>query len=412
MPAMSNPPATSTRHSQRAFAGLWVARDVALLGDGILLVALLGWSYRLLESATVVSILLVAMLLPPFLLTPLAGRMVHRGRAQVAVVLAQLLRAAALIPLLGIGTSGSLPLVLVVAFVAAIPSAFVRASQDSLLRALVKGDHLTEAQKAFSNTRLLVLAAGPALGTALYGVSGLYGTTLAVLATLALSTLALLLAGPPAGERSAEAPAIGPAELQQGLLCALRHPRLQAVAVVQLGTALFTGGLTVALVAFTVWGIYVTPDNVGLILAAQGLGAVVASALWNRIDRRLAPGISIATALGIAAASTFAFALTSSMGGAIPFGVAMGFGLGLLAAGLDSLLATHSTPQQRPAMLAGLDMATASAVLLSAIALGPISDLMPPRLTIALAAVLLSVLGLYAFGAISDPDRGSLPDPV
>lgn len=409
---MSNPPATSTRPSPRAFAGLWVAKDVAALGDGILLVALLGWSYRLLESATVVSILMVGMLLPPFLLKPLAGRMVHRGGAQAAGVVAQLLRATALIPLLDVGTSGNLPLVMVVAFVAAIPSAFVRASQDSLLRALVKGDHLPAAQKAFSNTRLLVLAVGPALGTALYGVSGLYGTTLAVLATLALSTLALLLARPPAGEHSAEAPAIGPAALQQGLLCALRHPHLQAVAVVQLGTALFTGGLMVALVAFTVWGIFVTPDSVGLILAAQGLGAVVASVLWNRIGHRLAPSSSIATALGIVAASSFAFALTSSMDGAIPFSVAMGFGLGLLAAGVDSLVATHSTPRQRPTLLAGLDMATASAILLSAIALGPISDLMTPRLTIALAAVLLSVLGLYAFGAISDPDRGALPDPV
>lgn len=407
---MSASLAPSTRTTARAFGGLWVARDVAALGDSILLVALLCWSYQLQESATTASILVVAMLLPPFLLRPLAPKLVSRGSARVVGAAGQLLRAAALTPLLGVGVGVNQQLVLSVAFVAAIPSALVQAAHETSLRALVKTEHLPAAQKALSRTRLLALAAGPAAGTALYGASGLDGATLAVLAALAVSAVGLAVARPPVATDSSGDQAIGPADLQRGLLLALRHPSLRTVAVVQMWTALSTGGLAVVMVAFTVWGVYATSENVGLLLAAMGLGAVAASLVWDRFGHLFLPSHSIATAIGIAATSGFALSLTSSMNEAAPFCVATGFGLRLLGAGVDALLAAHSTPEQRPALLAGLDMATSTACILSAVAMGPLCDLMTPRLTLVLACILLSVLGLYAFASVANPDERALPN--
>ncbi len=408
-----NSPSSPASRTVRSFASLWAARDLAAVGDGILLVALLAWCYRVLESATALSILLVALLFPPFLLRPVATRVVNRRWAQPAAAAAQLLRAAALLPLLNVSSGSDLPQLLVVAFAAAIPSPFVEASRERLLRSLVRGARRVAAEKALANTRPLTLAVGPAAGTALFGAVGLHGATTATLAALLISTLLLFLVSPSSAASDAEESldeTPGPADLQAGLVLLWHHLPLRSVALVQLGGALMAGGLVVAQTAFTVWGILLTSENVGLILAAQGTGTVVASLGRTQIERRFPPHTLIASGLGILASASFGLAIAGSITAAVSFGAAVGFGLGLLATSAASLVEILCPPRVRPSAVAGLGMATEAAVLLSAIALGPLSDLMTPRLAIVLVSVILAVLALYSFGSV--PDRDALLDRV
>ena len=401
---MNVPASPLTRASPRSFGALWAARSLAALGDCILLIGLLAWSYRVQESATVVGILVTAQLLPPFLLKSAAMRLVGGARIMPAALVSQLLQGIALLPLLTVKSDDALPLVLVVALLAAIPSPFLQASQQAQLRALMRGDRLAAAEQAFANTRLITLIVGPAAGTAFYLVSGLGGTAVAALVAFLVSLGLLVVAGPPpASENSAApSPSASPAALQRGLIYTLRYPPLRTVAVLRLLTALVVGGLLVAQVAFTVWGIFMGSEYVGLILAGQGLGMAGGSVARRPIDSRFPPGARVATSLGLVASAGFAFTLSSSITFAVPFAAAMGFGFGLLIHSLDSLAAIHSPERLRSSVSAGLGMATEAAVLLSAIAMGPLTDLLTPRLAITLASVILSVLALYAFGAVAD----------
>lgn len=405
MPPMKTPSA-SPNQSLRAFASLWAAGDLCVLGDWILLVALLAWSYQTRESAAVVSLLVVGQLLPPFLLKPLAGLAANGRRSQPIAIAAHLLRGAALLPLLTVKSGDDLPLVLVVALLAAIPSAFLRASHESLLRSLVGLDHQPAAERALSNTRLLTLVIGPAAGTALFGIAGLHSATTASLATLLLSAMLLLLARPaPSAAASTQEPAterVGLRDLQRGLIYGLRYPPLRTLATLRLVVALVTGGLVVVQVAFMIWGIFVSAENVGLVLAAQGLGIVAGSAAHPFAARRFPASTLVAAALGLVASGIFGFALSDSMTGGVPTSVVAGFGFGVLTPCLVSLVAKHSPEQLQRSVSTGLEVAAEAAILLSTIALGPLADLMSPRFTLVLASVILSVLALYAFGSVPE----------
>ncbi len=408
---MNVPSTPSVQPSSRSFGGLWAARDLAALGDGILLVALLAWSYHIHESATIVSILVTARLLPPFLLSFAATRLAGGKRALPVAVGAQLLTGIALLPLLTVKSDDALLLVLIVALLAALPSAFLQASHQALLRAMLQGDRLTAAEKAFANTRLITRIVGPAAGTALYSSAGLMGATIGALAVLVVSLGFLIVAGPrPPKEAPTLSPEASPAALQRGLIWALRYPPLRTVALLRLSVALVAGGLAVALVAFTVWGIFATPEYVGQILAALGMGVAAASAAYRPIRCRYPLSTVMATSLGLAASAGFAFSLSQYIGFALSFAAAMGFGFGLLIPSLDSLTAMHSPDKLRSSVTAGLGMATEAAALISVIAMGPLVDLLTPRMTIALVSVILWVPALYAFGAVAD--RESLPDQV
>ncbi len=401
---MNVPASPLSRASSRSFGALWAARDLAALGECILLIGLLAWSYRVQESATVVGILVTARLLPPFLLKSAATRLAGGARIMPVALVSQLLQGIALLPLLTVKSDDALPLVLVVALLAAIPSPFLQASQRAQLRAMMRGDRLAAAEQAFANTRLIVLIVGPAAGTAFYLVSGLGGAAAAALVAFLVSLGLLVVAGPPPASENAAAPSpsASPAALQRGLIYALRYPPLRTVAVLRLLTALVAGGLLVAQVAFTVWGIFMGSEYVGLILAGQGLGMAGGSVARRPIDSRFPPSAMVATSLGLVASAGFAFTLSSSITFAVPFAAAMGFGFGLLIHSLDSLAAIHSPEGLRSSVSAGLGMATEAAVLLSAIAMGPLADLLTPRLAITLASVILSVLAIYAFGAVAD----------
>lgn len=397
--------------SSSGFASFWASRDVAALGNAILLVGLLAWGYHAEESATVVSILVVATLLPPFLLKPLADRLVFGRRAYPVALVAQLAIIAALFPLLGATTPADLWLVLVMVFVAAIPSAFLKATRRAMLPALA-GEGLAAAEKALSNTRLVSMVAGPAVGTLLYssasqGTTGFSTCVMGAIVALTLSTALLLLARPPQPAPAvAETRSLGSAlaGLQKGLRHVWRHPALRTVATVQLTAALLTGGLAILQVALMIWGVHTSAENVGTVLAAQGAGMAVAAFGRGFLKKHFLASTRVATGLGLIASGGFGFAIAQSLNGAVACGLAIGLGLGMLGPALTSLVGSLSAEEWARPVSEGLAFAVGAAVILSATFLGRLTDTLGPRYAIVLLAVLLAVLALYSFGAVPDPE--------
>ena len=430
---MSLSSAPSVRATSRSFGALEAAGVLASMGDGILLVGLLAWSYSAREHATIIGALMGARLLPPLLLRPAAGLL--RGRRALPVALtAQLLQGIALLPLLSVRSDNALPLVLQVVLLTAILAAFFQPSRKELLRVLPPVGH-PAAEKAFANAGLLTLTVGPTAGTALYSTFGLQGTVVAALVTT-LGSLGLLAAVGPSllargwrdgqtriggdGEMGAESCFLRPrdgAETTQdpGLSTQGRALRTQAPpprtsGILRPAVALVTAGLPVAQVAFTVWGLFRSPEYVGLILAGQGLGMGMATLAYPSVGRRTAPGTLVPASLGIAASACFAFSLAGDLPAAVLPAVAIGFGLSLPTSGPHTLPGTYSREGLRSPLSAGLDVVTEAAGLLSVLAMGPLVDLLSPRLAMVLVSVILWVLALYAFGGVADEE--SLPDRV
>lgn len=388
--------------SRRSLASLWIAGDIAALGNWIILVALLAWSYKAKESATTVSILVVLHMLPTFLLGPLAGLVVNRRTARVFAVAAPLLRAVALLPLLVLLFSDDLSLVLTTVFVASIPSAFLRASHSALLRGMVHPDHVASTERVLSATRLLVLVIGPAAGTVIYQSGELRSCAIAAVAALVISALVSILAKPSPDFAPSAEPRQSMADSLAGLLRTLRDPSLEAAVIVRLGLALVTGGLVVAHVAFMIWGIFVSPENIGWMLGAEGLGIAIGMGAGMAVRGSFRYSALIATGLMLIAMGEFGFAIANKIQAAAALMVVAGIGKGVLLPTLASLLPASAGDGSGRPLFFGLGAAAEAMVILSAIAIGPMCDSITPRYTIVLASILLVLLSLYAFASVVD----------
>lgn len=390
----------------RPLAALWAARDISSVANWAILVSLLAWTYQGEEKAALLSILLLGQMLPPFLLGPLAPLAVSDRNARAVAVAAPIVRAAALFPLLGVGSEADLPVVLTAVLLAAVPVAFGRSAQERLLRATVPPGRLGAAERAFSVTSFLALTVGAATGSAVYGMAGLQGSTVVALAGLVASAALLLLARPSTATPVEARPTIRAslAGLQRGLIFCLSDPSLQAVAGIRLSMALVAGGLVVAQVAFMVWGLTRTPDNIGIILAAQGLGTLVGTAAYGLGRDRFPSSTLVSTGVGLAASAQFGFAISGSLNAATLFAFAMGLGAGTSTVALTSLVAMRAPEEMRHPSSRGLDLAAEAATLLSVIATGPLADSITPRFTILISGIVLAVASLYAFGAVADQE--------
>lgn len=384
---------------------LWLARDLTTVGNWVVLVALLAWTYRVNESARDIAVLIVAWVLLTALLRPVAGSLISVGNARFVGAAAQPLRAAALVPLLGVGADGQASTAQIVALLTMALAAFVHAAHTALLPSLVSPERLDLARMRLLATRLLAMAAGSAAGVFVFRAAELRGAAVAGGAAFLLSAILTLLVKSRADGAGSYGTKNSPAEsfagAARGVLHALVNPATQMAAVILLLLSALAGGIVVAETAYTTWGLFVQNENIGFILAGQGAGLLIALLIYRQAWFRLRASTSVATGLIVTAIAEFGFILAAEVPIAVAFSGIVGAGKGLALLGLATALAEAGAA---PYMTRGLQMAAGIGVALSALLIGSMVETVTPRLAIAMVCGALMVLALYAFGAIEDPE--------
>jgi hypothetical protein len=390
--------------SRRGLALLWMARDLSSMGSWVAFVALLAWAYRATESGKTAALLVIAWMILPVLLRPIAAALVRAENGWAVGSIGLLLRAAALFPLLTVRLSDDLQTVLVVALLASAPAVFVRASHAALLPTVVEPDRLIGARRALLTTKLLAMVVGATASVYLFRMDELRSVGIAVAAAFIASAVLSAVARPGKSLEPA-APRPSPAAFllasQRALFAALRHPTLQPIAVVSLLFALLIGGEVVAKTAFVTWGLFMPNENLGFLLAAQGAGLVAALVVSRRVRRDASA--MVAAGVLLAALAEFAFTLTNDVPLAATFNLFVGLGIGLALLGLGSMLRAASRQaggEAGHALSSGLAAAMGVAVLVSAIGMGAIVDTVTARMAIALLSGALMILSVYSFGTL------------
>jgi MFS family permease len=160
---------------QRNFALLWFAGLISLAGDWTLIIALPIYVYQLTGSTLATSLMLMVGIVPRLLFGSVAGVFVDRWDRKRTMVLANLLMAAGLLPLLAVRSADQLWLIYIVAFVESTIAQFFGPAENALLPRLVSEEHLVSANSLNSLNNNLARLIGPALGgtaAALIGLSG------------------------------------------------------------------------------------------------------------------------------------------------------------------------------------------------------------------------------------------------
>ncbi|WP_306318349.1 MULTISPECIES: MFS transporter [unclassified Streptomyces] len=275
----------------RDFGWLWAAFAVSTAGsmlalDAFQLVAVLALD----SSAAQVSFLAAAGLAVGALLAVPLGPWIEFRRKRPVMILADLVRCAALLtlPLAYALDALSFVQLVVVSVVVAAADIVFRAASGAHLKALVPGEGLLPANARFETTQWTATALGPPLGGALIGAFGPLTTVLLDSVSYVLSAVgvrAIRAPEPPPARAGARGRFSG-AEIAEGWRHLWRQPRLRALFLNNslVNALIMVGSPLMAVLLLDELGL--APWQYGLVFGVPCLGGLVGSRLTTPLVRR------------------------------------------------------------------------------------------------------------------------------
>jgi MFS family permease len=380
---------------QRNFALLWLGSLVSFVGDWVLFIALPVYVYDLTGSALATGGMFIAQTAPRLLLGSLAGVFVDRWDRRRTMMLASLLQAAVIVPLLLVDARGMIWVAYPVMAVAAILVTFSEPAENAFLPRLVPESELVQANALNGLNNSLARLVGPAIGGVLYLAGGLTLVTIADAATFLGA--ALLLALVRAGGRPESAPlddgAADPTTAAGALarvghewVDGLRAIRGSRPVLVILGVAGATAvGEGIFSVMFLIWVTHALSGGVpqlGWFMSAQAIGGLLGALVIGSFAKRLTPerlfGCGL-LAFGILDLVLFNYPLVLS-------GIALGLVLIVLvgipsvaaSSGGQTLLQRDVADRYRGRVFAALGTTSAALMLVATLVAGVVGETVGP----------------------------------
>jgi MFS family permease len=285
---------------RRGFALLWAGGLVSDLGDWTLLVGLPVFVFQLTGSALTTSTIFVAELIPALVVGQVGGVLVDRVDRRRVLVVASVLQAVLLLPLLGVAGPDQLWIVYLVAAAQSGLARVCAPATAALIPRLVPPGELATANGlgalGASTARLL----GAPLGGLAIQFLGLGGIVVADALTF-LVAAGLVAAIPRAAIREEDAPTTARAERQASTATAralatdwldgwrtiLRAPRLRALVGIGAVSQLCQGIFVVLYVVFVIDVLGADGGAVGLIRGMQAVGGIAAGLAVGAIAARM-----------------------------------------------------------------------------------------------------------------------------
>ncbi|MFG2818638.1 MFS transporter [Kitasatospora sp. NPDC048365] len=301
------------RHA-RGFRRLWAGQSISQFGDRISELALPLIAVGALDASVTEVSALTAMVWGPNLLAVFLGAWVDQRRSKRRLmVVADLVRAAALLTVPAAALAGALTLVQLyaVAVVTGAAGVLFNTAYPSYFAELVPQSAYITANSRLSASRSASFVAGPAVGG---GLVQLLTAPFAVLVDAVSFVGSAVLIGRTAVEEAEPGPAgpSMPARARLGLAFIVRHPVLRA----SLGTCTtvnlftFVGYSLTVLLASRILGL--SAGAIGLAFGVGATGSLLAALVAPAVSRRLGVGPTIALGAVLFPAS---MALTAVAGG-------------------------------------------------------------------------------------------------
>ncbi len=408
---------------ERNYLVFWLGQTVSVMGDMVLFVALPVWVYQLTDSKTALGFSFAVNILPRLLLAPIAGVYVDRWDRRLTMIMCDLLRAAALVGLFFVRDAGDVWLVYGVSFFSACVSRFYLPARNALIPDLVGPDRLVTANSLASVSQSAAQLVGPLVGGALVTLGG-PGLAVALdLATFLVAALSLSLidvvgrkaAAAGAGEgdegdagaddrvaTTGPTGATGPhprprlsADLVAGLRLAWKTTVLRYLLLTFGIAGLAQGALVTLMLPFLTEVLGLPSDHFGLVVAADGAGALVGGLLVGSLAQRLKPETLYSASLLVAglvlglivAAGDFRWFL----GGLVVEG-AVGVGAGIAT----MTILQARVPEEFRGRVHSLWSMTSSVSMVGMMSAGFVADVTGTRLALVGAAALAGFAGLVA----------------
>lgn len=282
--------------SNRDFAKLWAAQLVSLLGDWfstIVISALIvsyteGTGYQ----GVAVSAFLIARLIPPLLMRPLAGVLADRFDRKRLLIASDILRSLAVLGLL-FTTQGPeyLPLIYVFIVVQFLVSSIFEPARNAIMPSILYRHQLVIGNTLSSVTWSAMLAIGAITGGLVAELLGIQAALLIDSLTFVVSALLVVTIVIPETPRSELGQEIRQVKdksqrtFADGIRYLLKHPRAAAPLLVKMGLSI-TSSDTVLIIYGT--QVFVLGDqgitSMAILWAAFGFGAIIGPLITNHFS--------------------------------------------------------------------------------------------------------------------------------
>jgi Na+/melibiose symporter-like transporter len=269
----------------------------SLAGDWILRIGLAYRVYALTGSTVASALTMASSFLPQLLLGALGGVFADRWDRRRTMIVADLLLAAGLLPLLLVHGAGQVWLVFVVLLWEGVVAQFFSPAEQAMLPTLVPDDALVTANAAGGQVQNLSRLAGSAAGGVIATVGGIGAVALADAASFVLSAALIALIRVPArSSRGAAASAsIGSSiaavrgELIDGLRQSVRHRVVRALTGFILVTAIGEGIMSTLFAPFVRHVLHGSSQAYGIVAAVQAVGGLLGGLLAASVGHRVSP---------------------------------------------------------------------------------------------------------------------------
>ncbi|HEY7349930.1 MAG TPA: MFS transporter [Ktedonobacterales bacterium] len=316
------------RLSNQAFsrfvaAGPWGAlayRDFRLLWTGLLIsqagtqmrVVAVAWQVFLLSgSAFQLGALGLFQAIPTMAFSLVSGVVADAFDRRKLLMLTEITLAlcSVTLALLTIFNLITVPMIYAIAFISSAAGSFDYPTRQTLISKIVPNEQLTNAYSLNMLMFNLATIVGPTLGglaIATLGVAGTYWFDVASYGCVIVALLLMRADGRPGKDRAAP----GLQSLVEGMRFLRRHPVILSVMLLDF-CAMFFGSTRSLLPIYAANIYHVGPQGLGLLLAATGIGAVLAVFLAGPIGRWRRQGLGILLAIAAYGLCILLFGLSS-----------------------------------------------------------------------------------------------------
>ncbi len=391
----------------RDFRLLLAGQTATVFGDWTLLLVFGIWGKSLTGSNAVAGLMIFAMAAPG-LLGPLGGVVADRMPRRRLIIAVDLASVPVVLSLWGVHDRGELWLLFAVAVWYGLTTIIVAAAMSGLVQSMLPPDLVGPANGALTTVRQGLRLVGPLVGAGLYtAVGGPWVATIDAV-TFVIGAMALVALRHPE-QRVVRVPVRFREEVAAGITHLVGSPVLRRLALCEIGVvAAF--GVTEPVVYALLDGLHRPAAFLGVLVAVQGIGAIVggvlATGLVNRVgDARLFVAGLVLLGAGVALETV------PSLGTAFVGFLLFGCGLPALQVAAATML-QHRTPNAVMGRTAAAFEVISSVPYTASIGLGAlVVGIVDYRLVFGVVAAVLAVAGVYAAVALVPRAVTTTTDP-
>lgn len=375
------------------FVVLWLSEALSLVGDRLIMVALVTLVYDRTGSASVVGLLMLLKAVPALTLGSLAGVFVDRWNRKWIMVIANLLQGLLvfLLPL-----SPGIAFIFVIYFAMSIVNQFFIPARSATIPDLVAPEALLTANSLFAISFVAAMAIGPAIGSWITERVSLNAAFYTDAATFLIPALAVTFLVIPRQRQAVTKPGLG-SDLRAGLTFVRSQPAVLAALATISAAFLVIGTISVTGVVITREILNVESSKYGVIMSALGigmLGGAMVSGWLGRPFKYVQLGVAgvVLMALGITA-----LPWSSNLAMASSFASVIGLGMIIVQVNGQTLLQTIA-PEMRGRLMGISQTLTGSVTFLTSALVGILVEQM--NVTIVMGSVGIITLAVAVTVAI------------